>query len=75
MKEEFKKRFRLLHGCIRKDDSITSRDTYQYQYFDTKDQVEAELQKHSDFYYSIGYKIWFSRIAEWNADKECYIDI
>jgi hypothetical protein len=32
--EEMKK-FRLAHGCIRKNNSITSRDTANHEYFDT----------------------------------------
>lgn len=61
----------LNHGCIRQDNSLTSRDSTS-ETFDTEAEAQAALAKHSAFYRSIGYKIWFSEIKEvkpeWTAE-------
>lgn len=57
------KEFRLIYGCISKDNRITSRDISNPQYFDTLDKARLELEEHKKFYNTIGYKIWFAEFA------------
>jgi len=72
MGNDFKGNFRLTHGCIREDNSITSRDVASPEYFATQSKTEDSLSKQSRFYNSIGYKIWWSNIKRWNPEKEFY---
>ncbi len=67
------KQIRLIHGCIRQNNSITSRDAGNPQYFDTMEEAEASLRENEKFYRSIGYKIWFANFAKREGDK--YVEI
>jgi len=58
------KQFRLVHGCIRQDNSITSRDSSYPEYFDSLEDARASLKKQKRFYAKMGYKIWFANFAE-----------
>lgn len=70
---ELLKEFRLIHGCISKDQRITSRDISNPQYFDTLDEARLSLRKQEDFYNTIGYKIWFARFARREGSN--YVEI
>tara|TARA_Y100000310_G_scaffold261214_1_gene270481 strand:+ start:4912 stop:5166 length:255 start_codon:yes stop_codon:yes gene_type:complete len=58
------KRFKLHCGCIRKDDSIISRDMGNPQYFDTQEEVAKSMRESVTFYASIGYKPWAVSLHE-----------
>ena len=75
MEQEFKGRIELTHGCISQDERLTSRDMDNPAYFETEQQARARLQEHSDFYRSIGYKIWFSHIRKWDPKTRTYEEI
>lgn len=72
MEQEFKGKFQLSHGCISLDEKITSRDMGSPEYFGTKFEAEKSLKDHATFYHSTGYKVWFSKIQEWNPEKKEY---
>ena len=67
--KEERKPIQLTHGCISLDDRLTSRDSAQPEYFDSREDAQRSLDAHSRFYRSIGYKVWFSNIQEWNGTE------
>lgn len=73
MRQEFKGKFQLNHGCVRLDETITSRDNVYTEYFDTEPEAKQSLQQHSQFYERIGYKVLFSNIREWDPEKKKYL--
>ncbi|GEM_PF-6562068 len=72
MKEEFMGNFKLIHGCISLDERITSRDISHPEFFKTSSEAVESLREHGNFYATIGYKVWFSRIEKWNEEEKIY---
>lgn len=68
------KEFCLVHGCISRDERITSRDISQPQYFDTLEEARQKLREHEEFYSTMGYKIWFARFLRRDGDKYVKIE-
>lgn len=75
MAQESKGRFQLIHGCISLDESFNSRDVPNPEYFETIPEAEKHLQERAHFYKSMGYKVWFSNIREWNPKTKEYQEI
>ena len=58
------KKFRLDYGCIRQDNSITSRDSGLPEYFDTEQDAASFMKERARFYASVGCKPWAVSLHE-----------